>query len=264
MTKKTKRVSATRSKNKILTQKSAQQLPDHEVGTTAAGLEVPSDTGPTQSPAPAPAPPVVRVSMTNPPSETPSGLSRTQNEIPRSSWNNVKLEDIGKFEIIPSQKPAHLMLEEGHPFVEGDSKFIYYVMTPVFEQVARTTKVPINAKNKLTKRMREQFSSQLEAAMERLSSFWVQDILPQTMAVESALDKVEELVLQLTGDAANLPRDMVKRRYEQSLNIKVLRYVSQTMGLTKKEHRMLLEHTVMPAKPTPPPQPIILQTKGKA
>jgi hypothetical protein len=220
------------------------------------------------APAPAPAPadgPVVRVSLSNPVVGTPLGLTITPADVPRSSWSNVKLEDIGKFEIVTPRKarrPPHLMLEENHKFVTGDSRFIYYVVTPIFKKVAKTpARVPINAENKLTKKVREQFSSQLEASLERLSSFWLQDVLPQTMAVESALDKVDELVLQLTGGPANLPRDLVKRKYEQGISVKLLRFVAQSMKLTKTEHRMLLDHMITGGRQPPAaPQPIVIQT----
>lgn len=221
------------------------------------------DEGQAQSPGQEPAAPVVRVSLDG--YQKPVSSYNAQlafRDIPGSQWKGVNLEDIGKFEeVVLPKEPApdsedpirvfpSLNNGSGHPFIEGDSPFIYYVLTPVFTKTAQPkARQPVNINNKLSKKDRERFIGKLDKNIDKMSLFWTDDLLPTTLALESALDKVEEFTLQAADVAANLNRDTIKKRFQQVVDIKLLRFAADSVGITKEEHQLLLQQLIQGPRP---------------
>lgn len=209
--------------------------------------------------------PIVRVSLDG--HQKPTGVNYSEQaayrNLPSSQWNNVHLRDIGNFEVVPLPKTRQDRLREdairvfpslnnggGHPFIEGDSPFIYYVLTPTFKKTAvPTVKQPINIQNKLTKKEREAFTSKLDKSINKMALFWTDDLLPTTLALETALDKVEEFTQQAADVSANLSRETIKRRFQQVIDIRLLRFAADTIGITKEEHELLLQQLVQGPRP---------------
>ena len=199
-----------------------------------------------------------------------------------SVWNSAKPEDIGAGfkranravakKILEQQKPrsrgerrvdaayrkiqfmdskAERSGRDRHPFLNGNSRFIFYLIKKptIVKRVAKNTQTPINFKNKVQPRQRTKFVSSLNENIDLTSKFLIEEILPKSQSLLTALGNVDEAMQQLTDEKAGLPVDFMKTKAREAIFLRIIRFLSNQYGLTKDEAKLLAAEFVAKAKP---------------
>jgi hypothetical protein len=163
-----------------------------------------------------------------------------QTKAPSSIWDNAKLSDIGNnFEII---REAPILEEYSfhNPFLRGQSEFIFFVVKPKYKVKEKKKVVtPLNLNSKLSKPQKRKISRAIGDNIEDFSTFFMEEILPVSLAISSAGQKVDELIQQLIDDKANLPMSFIQAKATQAVCLRIIRRISQKFKLTKDEQRMM-------------------------
>lgn len=192
-------------------------------------------------------------------SSTPSRLAPDApgmylpNARPGAIWNNVKIKDIGtNFKIIKEddwekQHPDILEAQRlgetngyNNRFLYGKSKFISYEVQVVFKQQPKKKIVkPLNLYNKLSKEQKAALVKKIGLNIDEFSDFFMR-LLPITLALPSAGQKVDELTQQLTGQKANLPMSFVLNKTNDAVALLIVRMLSNKFKLSKVEAKLML------------------------
>lgn len=131
--------------------------------------------------------------------------------------------------------------EQRHPFLNGRNRFIFYrIKVPKNQSKKKSTKVePINYKNKVTKKQSVEFTTSLGANIEQASNFFLREIMPLSLSLMSSVERVDEIVQQLTEDKAELPIDFIKNKAKDAVHLRIIRFLCDSYGLNKNERRMM-------------------------
>jgi len=159
---------------------------------------------------------------------------------PSSVWDGATASDIGTgFEII-QDTPVLEEFKFNNPFLRGRSEFIYFTIRPRYS-VRKKKKVvtPINLDSKLDKGTRHKISKTLGVNIEDFSKFFLDEILPISMSIPSAGQRVDEIMQQLIDEKANLPMNFIQGKALQAICLRIIRFVSQKFNLTKAETKMM-------------------------
>lgn len=170
------------------------------------------------------------------------------NTRPSSIWQGVNKEDIGSHfktiildEDTKEQNFQRIKDSDGfnNRFLLGRSKFISFDLTPKFKVKKKRIVKPINLFNKLSKEEKIVINKKIGKNIEEFANFFM-DILPITLSIPSASQKVDELVQQITGERANLPMSFVLNKTQDAVSLLVIRMISKKFKLTKRESTLML------------------------
>lgn len=190
---------------------------------------------------------MVAVARHRPQPRSPNILERATNSylpqgqrLPSSIWDKARLSDIGdKYEIL-EEAPSLEEYKFNNPFLRGESDFIFFVVQPKFKVKAKKKVVtPINLGSKLNKSLRRKLSQKIGENIDDFSAFFLEELMPISLAIDSSGLKVDDMLLQLIGDKAGLPMPFVHQKATQAINIRIIRKMCQKFGLTKLEQKMM-------------------------
>lgn len=141
---------------------------------------------------------------------------------------------------------------ERHRFINGSSRFIFYVLRP--PKIIKRRKVadsarPVNAQNTITNRQRIKFAVEIGANIDKTTKFFVDEILPKTEALVTSMTNIDEVMQQLTDDRAKLPMEFMKKKVTDAVFLRIIRFVSQQYDLTKAEQKLMLAEFIAKSRP---------------
>lgn len=189
-----------------------------------------------------------------------------ENRRPSSIWLDVKPEEIGTgFEAapgaFPDEPPVRKVLRKARRsdavfervftnkflHIKGEgSKFVWFEVLPPKPVVPEKPKArkPINFKNKLTPKIQNRFAKQLDKSIVETASFIMKDLLPKTLSLHSALERVNELTQQLIDDKLALPVQYMQNKQLMAVHLLIIRHISDQFGLNEEERKLMaLEYT---------------------
>lgn len=131
-----------------------------------------------------------------------------------------------------------------HPFLTGNSPFIYYVLQIDVKAKALKAKLARAPKktvfdNPLSVPDKSEFAAKLKSNIEDSADFFWRDILPVTNSVFSALKKVDDYSNQVSDEGAGLPVDFIKRKMVDAVNLRIIRHIADKMELSKEERKLM-------------------------
>lgn len=131
--------------------------------------------------------------------------------------------------------------------IKGDgSKFVWFEVVPPkpVKTAPPKKRKPINYKNKLDHKTRTKFSKQLDANILETANFIMKDLLPTTLSLHSAMERVTELTQQLIDDKVSLPLQYLASKQLMAVHLRIIRHVSEQFNLTEEERKLMaLEYT---------------------
>lgn len=137
-----------------------------------------------------------------------------------------------------------------HPFLNGNSKFIFYLIKPPkLKKAESRTPTAVNKTNKVAPNQRIRFAASVSEHLESTSKFFVEEILPRSMSLMTAITKVDELVHQLTEDNASLPIDFIKAKSREAINLRIIRFLCKQYQLNEKEAKLMYGEFIAKMKP---------------
>lgn len=141
---------------------------------------------------------------------------------------------------------------ERHRFLNGNSRFIFYVIQP--PKIKRKPRQgqaerPVNAKNTISPTQRLKFAKDLGSNIDRTTKFFVEDILPKTGALLTGLANADEVMQQIADEKAKLPLEFIKKKAADAVFLRIIRFISQQYGLTKEEQKLMVAEFVAKSKP---------------
>jgi hypothetical protein len=139
-----------------------------------------------------------------------------------------------------------------HPFLNGNSRFVFYRIRPpkLRKETPKIDKKIVNLKNKISASQKVKFASTLGANIDLTSKFFLEEILPRSQALMTAMSNVDEVMQQLTDEQAQLPIEFIKAKSREAINLRIIRFLADQYGLTKNEARLMRSEFI--AKMTPP------------
>ncbi len=199
-------------------------------------------------------------------------------------WGNVKAEDIGSGFRRANKEIADQLIAKGktssqegrridalyrklhqmednderngrerHKFLNGNSRFIFYVLRPpkIIRGASKKKSAinAINAQNTVTPKQRVKFAHELGTNIDRTTKFFVEEILPRTEAIVTSLTNVDEVMQQIADDKARLPTEFIKRKVTDAVYLRIIRFISSQYGLNKEEQKLMLAEFVAKSRP---------------
>lgn len=159
---------------------------------------------------------------------------------PSSMWDNAKLSDIGNNYEILQEVPVLEEYKFNNPYLRGQSEFIFFRVRPKFKRKEKKKIItPINLNSKLSKQQKKKISRRIGENIEDFSTFFMEEILPVSLSISSAGQKVDELMQQLIDQKANLPMSFIQAKATQAVSLRIIRRLCQKFQLTKDEQRMM-------------------------
>lgn len=177
---------------------------------------------------------------------------------PKPIWNTVKKEDIGTGYVaieLATEKQAKRRAERDDPiwhnrFIKGSSEFIWFWVHPKPAPVAvkaKPKKQPLNYRNKLDKKTRGRFTSEMGLTIDRTANFMMKDILPHTVALNSGLAKADELLKQLgIEEKVPLPVSYLQGKVITAVHLRIIRFVSRLFELNEEEKKLMVAEFTRP------------------
>jgi hypothetical protein len=186
---------------------------------------------------------------------------------PSELWKDVKKDEIGTgFEIVEGvfedEKPAprkkrvrrftadferERIFANKFIHIKGEgSKFVWFEVVPPKPQKTKPPqkRKPINYKNKLDPKTKTKFSRAMDANISETANFILKDLLPKTLSLHSALERVTELSQQLIDDKVALPLQYLASKQLMAVHLRIIRHVSEQFDLTDEERKLMaLEYT---------------------
>jgi hypothetical protein len=183
---------------------------------------------------------------------------------PSDLWKDVTATEIGKgFEVVKGafpDEPKTVLKKARRPgmvyerifsnkfvHIKGEgSKFVWFEVLPpkpVKTEPPKKRK-PINYKNKLTPKAKDKFTKQLDRNILDTASFIMKDLLPKTMSLHSAVERVSELSQQLIDDKVSLPLQYLQNKQLMAVHLRIIRHVADQFELNEEERKLMaLEYT---------------------
>lgn len=192
--------------------------------------------------------------LPTPESEKPVVLAPSDSrprQSPSALWAAVKPDDIGEGFVAvesfdrpePSRSRSFFELREfRNKFVSGHSPFVSYEVTPRLVKVQKTvkTKKPFNSHTKVTKTERVRFAQSLEKNIGSVGRLFLNEVLPATLAIRSAVEDVKEKMSQLVGEPIDLPADFYYVKTIQAVQLRVIRQICEDLKLTPEEANLMV------------------------
>ena len=194
----------------------------------------------------------------------PSTAIIAEDRQPSGLWKDVTATEIGKgFEVVEGvfadepklvRKKARRkdaiferMFTNKFIHIKGEgSKFVWFEVLPpkpVKTEPPKKRK-PINYKNKLTPKAKDRFTKQLDRNILDTASFIMKDLLPKTMSLHSAVERVSELTQQLIDDKVPLPLQYLQSKQLMAVHLRIIRHVAEQFELNDEERKLMaLEYT---------------------
>jgi hypothetical protein len=176
------------------------------------------------------------------------GVISNNNRGPSDKWKTVEKADIGKgfvpIELVTPQIVEKRLRDEKplfkNKFLLGSSRFIWFVVVPKVEKVEKKKpKVALNYKNKLDKKTKGSLVRSLDKNVEETVNFIMKDILPVTLAYHTAMDKVDEYMLQFAETKAEMPKPTFEQKMKLAVHLRITRFLSEQFKLTSEEKKMM-------------------------
>lgn len=168
---------------------------------------------------------------------------------PDSRWSNVNPDDIGEgFTKADSpfdspfdndKEDTEFVAELSNKFVTGSSEFVFFTVTPTVKRTKKIRKAPLNAENKLTPQERQKFTRSLSRNIGQMSTFFMEEILPLSMSINPAVDRVDEKTMQMLNTAADLPKGFIQGQATMAIQLRVVRFIAEAYGLNEHETALL-------------------------
>lgn len=164
---------------------------------------------------------------------------------PSSRWDKVDANDIGEgFASLDGdfdfeRRESEFIVEFSNKFVHGSSDFVFFTVIPRVKVKKKKKKVPINIRNKVTPEETRHFVKKVDRSITATSNFFMRELLPLSMSLNSAIDRVNEKTQQLTQEKAELPADFIRSRASAAISLRILRFLTEQFGLTKEEAELL-------------------------
>jgi hypothetical protein len=181
---------------------------------------------------------------------------------PSELWKDVRKEEIGTgFEPVvgafDDAKPKVKRRVRRRDFeqvfankfihIKGDgSKFVWFEVVPPkpVKPAPQKKRKPINYKNRLDPKTKSRFSRRLDEHILGTASFIMKDLLPKTLSLHSAIERVTELSQQLIDDKVALPLQYLQSKQLMAVHLRIIRHVSEQFELTDEERKLMaLEFT---------------------
>lgn len=173
---------------------------------------------------------------------------------PSSVWKDVNPDDIGEGfvpvsldvfeEKAPSnRKTSDLVLIDRpfkNKFFTGKSEFVSFTYKIKLKKKNKKSVRPINEHTKLNKKAKADFAAALKENINYWTNFYLKDVLPVTLAIDSAADDLQDMLSQLVGDTVSIPVEYTKVKMLSALQILIAKKVGSKFGLTKEEINLLL------------------------
>lgn len=129
--------------------------------------------------------------------------------------------------------------EERHPFLNGRNKFIFYKLSVQPPPKKRKKIEALTKVSTVEPAQRRLFESQLGRNIDRAVQFYVNEIMPISLSTLTAASRVDEIISQMTEDKANLPVDYIRQKTTNAIQLRIIRFISETYKLTPDEYKML-------------------------
>ena len=132
--------------------------------------------------------------------------------------------------------------ERRHRFLNGNSQFVFYRLRVNVATLKNTPREisEINYKNKLDPRQRKKFTESLDKALIKQSNFYLEEVLPRTNALMSALQRVDELSLQMFDSKSDMPVEFIKNKTREAVQLRIIRHICETYELTNEERKLMI------------------------
>lgn len=175
---------------------------------------------------------------------TPFGTVTSNAEgLSTSTWAGVTPEDIGAHfqavdfdEVFGDSKVKTLKVRAfKNRFVKGKSPFITYTFKVKVHKAKQTKLKPINENTKLTKTDKAKFVSSLGNEIKALRDLFISELLPVSLAIQSASEEVKDITAQLVDDSVSIPVDFIKLKALQAIQLRVARHMATRLKLTPAE-----------------------------
>lgn len=168
---------------------------------------------------------------------------------PDHTWSTVELDDLDSsgYQAIEDwavgRRLTRALGEKRNKFVSGASSFITYTIRDRPRQekkkVATAVNTPVNEKARVTASQRKSMTAALDMEISSISDFLWSDILPFSLAWQTAVSNTEERLSQVIG-AEKLPfMAYVKGRVSEAAQLRINRFISEQFKLEPKEAEML-------------------------
>lgn len=169
---------------------------------------------------------------------------------PSALWRTVSPEEIGEgFVALPDGEDSFRSTVKTVPqgffelrdfrnrFITGKSSFIIYEVVPrlVKPKQSKPKRQIFNAHTKITKGEKVQFAKALEKNIQSVSRLFLQDLMPSTLAIHSAIEDVKEKLTQVVGESIGLPLDYYVVKSTQAVQLRIVRQICEDFSLTKDE-----------------------------
>jgi hypothetical protein len=170
---------------------------------------------------------------------------------PSALWAAVTPEDIGEgFVPIESfdrpapvkTRPFFEVREFKNKFVSGSSSFVSYEVKPrlVKKQPKTKARTPFNSHTKITKTEKVKFAQQLEKNISVVNKLFLNEVLPVTLSIKSAIEDTKEKTVQLVGEAIDLPMDFYMVKAMQAVQLRIIRQLVEDFKLTPAEANLMV------------------------
>lgn len=132
--------------------------------------------------------------------------------------------------------------ERRHRFLNGSSSFVFYRLRVNTRELKNTPKAvsSLNFKNKLKVSEKTAFARSLQESIQKQSDFYIEEILPKTNALMSALQRVDELSLQMFEAKSDLPVDFIRGKSREAVQLLIIRHLCEVYELTTEERKLMI------------------------
>lgn len=160
-----------------------------------------------------------------------------------STWSGVTAEDIGAHfqavdfdEVFGDTRLKTLKVRSfKNKFIKGRSPFITYTFKVKVHKAKSTKPKPINENTKLTRSVKSKFVANLGDEIKALRDLFVSELLPVSLAIQSASEEVKDLTAQLVDEPVTIPVDFIRLKALQAIQLRVSRHMADRLKLTPAE-----------------------------
>jgi hypothetical protein len=176
------------------------------------------------------------------------------NTLPGSRWGTVRKEEINSG-FAPVQLDQDKIVEKSrrdketngiakNRFIRGTSPKITFDLNP--GNLVKPLAVKVNKSKpkkpsaQVSEKQRAKFHRELRANVVETSSFILRDLVPNTMALKTAVDRSADVVKQVYNTDLNFPLDYLEKKALTAVYLRIIRHLSESFELTKDEKEIML------------------------
>lgn len=176
------------------------------------------------------------------------------NTLPSSRWGTVNKDEINSG-FASVQLEQDKIIEKSrrdketngiakNRFIRGASPKITFDLNPGSLVKPLAIKVNKSKPKKLSaqvsEKQRAKFHRQLRANVVETSSFILRDLVPNTMALKTAVDRSADVVKQVYNTDLNFPLDYLEKKALTAVYLRIIRHLSESFDLTNEEKQIML------------------------